>query len=42
MSDKVLKSFDQGVFHGSALAAGSLADADDSAIDATARLREMW
>ena len=42
MSDKVLKSFDQGVFHGSALAAGSLADAGDSAIDATARLREMW
>jgi DNA helicase-2/ATP-dependent DNA helicase PcrA len=42
LTEKVLKLLEQTVFHGSNLAQGSLQNVGESAIDATARLRDMW
>ena len=42
MSEKVLKCFEQTSFSGSHLNDSRLSKADAPAIDATARLRDMW
>lgn len=42
MSEKVMKTLEEAVFHGSHIGEAGLKEAGQSAVDASARIKEMW